>query len=197
MSGKGAGKGYRAPSKGEKFDALNKQVNQMSMAMNVSQMMISRQGQNQQQLQQDLQEIANRQREIQYRILALAELCSVDETKLNELVTEKQLIDYNELSDKEDQEKGYTLADEVTENSVVIITSKTPELEEDKGILRSKLTWSEIGFPDLKEGLLGKKVGDKTEAMVNGTLHVCEVVGIRNMPQVEENIEEVNGTTNV
>lgn len=192
MSGKGAGKGYRQPSKGEKFEALSKQVNQMSMAMNVSQMMITRQGQNQQQLQQDFQEIANRQREIQYRILALAELCNVEETKLNGLVNEKQIKDYNDLSDKEDQEKGYTLADEVSENSVVILTSKTPELEEDRGILRSKLVWSEIGFPDLKEGLLGKKVGDKAEAMVNGTLHVCEIIGIRNMPEPEEVAEEVN-----
>lgn len=180
----------RQLTKGQRFELVEKNVKQLQMTTKVNQMMLQQIGNSVSPMQNDLGELAARQRELQYRVLACQELLSLKLDDIEAKSLELQAKDFQESSDKEDADKSYTVADVVAENSAVIITSKTPEEEEDKGIFRSKIVLSDIAIPELSESLLGKKVGDKVESDVNGVKHVIEVLGIRSVPEPEPEKEE-------
>jgi hypothetical protein len=128
----------------------------------------------------DLKELGMQQRDIQYRLLALQEILSVDVDIINKKAEILQVKDFQEASDKEDVEKQYAIADVVSESSVVIFTSTVEGKK--TGVLRSKLLVSEIAFPDMKEKLIGKKVGQLFSTEINGDVHHITVLGIRTPP---------------
>jgi hypothetical protein len=109
-------------------------------------------------------------------------MLNVDEATLNAKADAIKLEDYNKASDKEDAEKGLSVADVIAEDSIVIVTSTCDD--KDKEIFRSKFKLNEAGVPDLQANLLGKKVGDKVEVALNGITHNLEVLGIRTAPPV-------------
>lgn len=172
-------------SKGERFEALEKRVQNMEMAARVSQMLIQQIGNNFSPMARDVGELAGRQREMQYRLLAVQELLNLNLDAINTRSEQLQVKDFEETSEKEDKEKGYDTVDVVTEDAVVIFTSKTPDEAVDKGILRSKLLVKEIGFPALREDLVGKKVGDVIDTDVNGVKHSITILGVRKAPVTE------------
>jgi hypothetical protein len=129
----------------------------------------------------DVGELAGRQRELQYQLLAVRDLLGLKLEDVNARAEVLQVKDFNDASDKEDLEKNYTVGDEVTETSIVILTSKV-DPDKGGGILRSKLVIADIGFPELRKDLLTKKVGDEVVADINGTKHTITVLGIRNVP---------------
>lgn len=181
-------------TKGERFETMEKRVQQLEMAGRITQMLIQQIGNSVSPMAQDLGELALRQRDSLYRTMALQELLGVDLSNLQAKALELQIKDFNESSDKEDAEKGYTPGDVVTEDTVVILTSKTPEEAEDKGYMRSKLLVRDIGFPQLKADLLGKTVGANVDAEINGVKHVITVLGVRNVPAVVAPVEETTDT---
>jgi len=191
-------------TKGERQAQLERRVANLEMSTRVAQMLIQQIANNVSPMAKDLGELAGRQREMQYRILAAQELLALNADVLNKKAEELQIRDFSEASDKEDMEKGYTPQDEVKEDGIVIFTSKTPDETEEKGFLRSKLLVSEIGLPDLKAAFIGKKVGESFEADVNGVKHTITVLGSRAVPapepteevaavSVPEQSQEVNG----
>lgn len=168
-------------TRGDRFDALERQVKDMEMAVRVSQMLLQQISNSIQPLSRDVGELANRQREVQYKVLAVQNLLSLEADKINEKAGDLQLKDFEEASAKEDLEKGYLEASLVAEDSVVILTS-TAAAAPEKSILRSKLLISEIGFPQLKADLVGKKVGDKVSADIGGVKHEITLLAIRATP---------------
>lgn len=160
---------------------LEKRVSNIEMASRVTQMLIQQIGGSVSPMARDVGELATRQRELQYRTLAVQELLGLKLEDIAKRAEELQIKDFEETSAKEDAEKGYTVADVVGDNSVVILTSKVDGKEEG-GILRSKLVVEEIGFPQLRADLTGKKVGDIVEADINGTKHQITVLGVRTVP---------------
>lgn len=181
----------RQLTKGQRFELLEKKVQQLEMTTRVSQMMLQQIGNTISPMQGDLGEFIARQRELQYRVLAVQELANLSLSDIEAKSLELQVRDFNEASDKEDTEKGYTETDVVAEDSAIIVTTTTPDEEADKGILRSKLLYSDISLPALAESLLGTKVGDVVDADINGVKHRVEVLGIRKVPepQPEEGTE--------
>lgn len=171
-------------TKGERFEELEKRVANVEMAGRVTQMLLQQIGQSVSPMARDVGELAGRQREIQYRLLAIQELLSLNLDTINARSEELQAKDFEETSAKEDADKGYTVGDVITDESIVIFTSKTPDEAEDKGILRSKLLVKDIGFPALREDLIGKKVGDTIETDVNGVKHAITILGVRTTPVV-------------
>ena len=167
-------------SKGERFELTEKKVQNLEMSQRVAQMLIQQIGNSVSPMARDVGELAGRQRELQYRLLAVQELLGLKLEDINARAETLQVKDFNETSDKEDAEKGYTVAEVVTEDSIVILTSKTDDGT--GGILRSKLVVKDIGFPDLRADLLGKKVSDTLTADVNGVTHNLTILGIRNVP---------------
>ena len=163
----------------QRHQELEKRVANLEMANRVSQMLLQQIGGSVSPMARDVGELAGRQRELQYRVLAVQELLALNADDIVKRSEALQVKDFEETSAKEDAEKGYTVADVVTEDSVVILTSK---VDGEGGILRSKLVLKEIGFPQLRADLTGKKVGDVVEADINGTKHQITVLGVRTVP---------------
>lgn len=188
----------KAPTKSEMAQQLQKQgtdlnsrVQQMEMATRVSQMMLQQVGNSISQIAADVRELANRQRDIQYRLLALQELSTVSTEDVNALAEKKQVADFDEASEKENEEKGYTKGDVLNEDSVVIFTTKAADA--DRSILRSKLALSDIALPDFRETLLGKKEGDEFDAKLQGQDHKVTVLSVLQKPVQEEVSEQQEG----
>lgn len=181
-------------TKGERFELVEKKVSNLEMTQRVHGMMVQQIGNAVSPMAQDVGELAGRQRELQYRLLAAQELLGLKLEDLNKRAEELQVRDFNDTSDKEDVELGYTVTDVVGEDSVVILTSTVADSPE-KSILRSKLVFRDIGFPDLRKDLLGKKVGDVLTADVNGTKHAVTLLGIRTVPAKAEEVVETTAET--
>lgn len=159
---------------------LEKRVANLEMQNRVTNMLIQQIGGAVSPMARDVGELASRQRELQYRALAIQELLSLKADDITKRSEELQVKDFEETSAKEDAEKGYTVTDTIDDDSVIILTSKVEG--EGNGILRSKLVLKEIGFPKLREDLTGKKVGDVVEADINGAKHQITVLGVRTAP---------------
>lgn len=188
-------KGFRQNSKSDRLDALEKSIKNLEVTGRIAQMLIQQVGNAVSPMTRDFGELAQRQRDAQYRMLAIQSLLGLDVNAIDQKAEELNIKDFNDTSDKEDLEKGYTLSDVVAEDSIVIITSKTPEEKEDKGILRSKLIVKNIGFPDLREQLLSKKTGDVVTTDVNGVKHEITVLGIRSVPVATETAQPLTLAT--
>ena len=186
--------GKRQLTKGQRFELLEKKVQQLEMTTRVNQMMLQQIGNTVSPMQNDLGEFISRQRELQYRALAIQELLNLKVEDIEAKSLELQVKDFQESSDKEDATNNYTPTDVVAEDSVVIVTTTTPDAEKDQGILRSKLAMSDVNLPDLQASLLGSKVGDAFETDINGVKHRVEVLGIRKVPAPEPEAEETEAT---
>lgn len=182
----------------QRVKELETLVQNMQMALQMSQMMTKHLTNQLSVLQQDVGGLMGMSNDFQYRTLSMLELGDFDKDAINAKAEEFKLIDFNKASDKEDEKKGYEVdsGDTVHENSIVIISSSTPDLEEDQGIFRSKFHMNECQTPDLREKLLGAKVGDKIENEIQGVKHVIEVLGLRVQKEVEEvaEVEEDQNT---
>jgi FtsZ-binding cell division protein ZapB len=162
---------------------LETTVKNLTMAVRVMQIMNQQLATSYQNMQNDMNRLLGVVNNLQYKSNAMQSLLNVDEAVINAKADEIKLTDYNKASDKEDQEKGLTVADVVVADSICIITSTCEDKE--KEIFRSKFKLSEAGVPELQEKLVGKKVGDKVEVTLNGTVHTIELLGVRTEPPKE------------
>lgn len=186
--------GFRQSASGSKKEVLKglqAEVKNLQMALRINQMMTQQLIQQFQNSGKDVQNAITIINDLQYRTLAILEVQGVDMDKLDEVADRMKLKDYNEMSDREDNKKGFTPGDVIKPESTVIITS---EAADNKGIFRSKFKLSECGVPELQGLLEGKKVGDKVTTTLNGAEHIVEVVGIREEP-VAPTVGDVNLTT--
>lgn len=178
----------------QRIKELETLVSNLQMALQMSQMMTKHLTNQLSALQSDVGGVMGMSNDFQYRTLAMLELGAFDKDAVNAKAEEFKLADFTKASDKEDEKKGYVFDDHgvVTENSIVIITSSTPDLADDQGIFRSKFSMTECNTPELREKLLGSKVGDSIETEIQGVRHVIEVLGLRvkKQEEVEENEQE-------
>ena len=185
-------KGFKqqsSPSTKSKMHDLEKNLQNAQMAVNVTQQMTKQLMNSVTMLSKDSNNILNLANDLQYRTLAMIKLLNVDVDELDKLADAIKLEEYNKLSDEEDVRMSYSIGDVVKEESIVIITSTT-DTEHDQGIFRSKIGVSQVPYPEMKKDLIGKKVGDKFDADIQGVLHHIEVLGIRELPQKLEIVEE-------
>jgi len=167
-------------------------VKQLQMATRVNQMLIQQMGQSVTSMSKDMNELTARQRDLQYKVLAIQELLSLSADDVTARAETLQVKDFEEASAKEDAAAGTTDVDTVTEDCIVVLTSKVAA---GGGILRTRLNVAEIGFPQLKEDLLTKKVGDTFDADVNGTTHSITLLGIKKLPTRAEDVGQPEQTT--
>jgi len=192
MNGQNGFKQTQQPSRKEKLAAIQTELKNSQMAARISQMMTQQIMQNIQNLSQDLGKALGLINELQYKILAVQKVAGLDTAALADIANELRLKDFNEASDKEDQEQNFTVGGVIGENSTVILTSTTPG--NDAGIFRSKIKLSECGVPDLIAAFMGKEAGAKATIKLNGMDHEIEILGVRQPPpaiEVELKPEEV------
>lgn len=175
-----------------RLNELEVLVKNSQMALQMSQMMVKHLTNQLSALQTDVTGVMGMSNDFQYRTLAMLELGNFDKDAVNTKAEEFKLADFNKASDKEDASKGYQVdtAGVINEDSIVIISSSTPDLADDAGIFRSKFSMTECNTPALREKLLGAKVGDAIEVDIQGVKHVIDILSLRLKPEVKESSEE-------
>jgi hypothetical protein len=194
MTARGMRQG-KQPSTKDRIRQLEVNLENVQMAMQMSQMMVKHLTNQFQTFQNDLGSTMGMVNDFQYRTLAMLELGNFKKEDIEAKAEELKLIDFNKASDKEDIAKGFLNDDEgvINEDSIVLITSSTPDTEEDEGIFRSKFPMSECLTPDVREKLLGSKVGDTVVSNINGIDHNITILGLRKLEvKEEEKLEENN-----
>ena len=176
----------------ERLKDLEIAVKNSQMALQMSQMMVKHLTNQLSALQADLGGVMGMSNDFQYRTLSMLELGPFDKDAINAKAEEFKLLDFEKASTKEDEAKGFEVdpAGIVNEDSIVIISSSTPDTKEDQGIFRSKFAMTECGTPELREKLLGSKVGDIVEINIKDVKHVIDIVGLRVKKEVEDSSEE-------
>lgn len=170
----------------QEVETFKKQIENLNMAMRINQAMLKQMMDNLMSVGGECKNLTGMLDDFQYRFLATQKTLSVDMDKVAEIADFLKLEDWNKASQKDDVDNCFNESDTVTDASnVVIITSKTPDEVEDKGIFRSKILLSETGSKDLIDGLVGKKVGDIVEVQLNGVRHVITLLGVRVKPSKE------------
>ena len=174
----------------EKIKQLETSLANAEMGTRVSQMMLKQVLEQFQGLRRDMDNTMGIINDIQYRTIAMLDVGGIDKDALEVKAEELKLVDYNNASDQEDINKGYTIDNDgvIDEKSVVIITSIT-DGNNDKGIFRSKFNMSECSTESLRAKFLGAKVGDVFTENINGENHTITILGLRKT-KVEENAAE-------
>jgi hypothetical protein len=175
-----------------KIKELEVALQNTQMALQVSQTMIKHILDQFKVTQGDLSSTMGMLNDFQYRTLAMLEVGNFDRNAIDKKAEQLKLVDFDNASAKEDTIKGYVIDNEglVTENSVITITSHTPELAEDQGIFRSKFPMSECLNPVLRQKLLGLRINDTVEADFNGAKHNITVLSIKKQLVTEEKSEQ-------
>jgi len=180
-------------TKVERFEQLVKQVEAVSMAIRLNQLMVQGLNRRMDELQRDVQSATSMLNDFQYRLLAVQQLSGLDATQLQGVADTMKLTDFErELTRKDAEDKALVVDTVESDEDVVIITSTTPEAKSDMGILRSRIKIADMNQPDLMAQLQGKKVGDKVETTLNNVKHLIEILGIRRLPKVEKSEEKVS-----
>lgn len=180
-------KGFRQQPQGsrkERLRELETSIQNSQMALRIQQMMVQQLMQSNKNMADDLGRALGLINELQYKLLAVQSVANLDLIALNSVANELRLKDFNEASDKEDAEGGFTVGDVVNEDSTVILTSTTDE-GADKGIFRSRIKLADCGVPDLVTAFTGREVGAKAIVQLNGVEHTVELLGIRQPPKAE------------
>ena len=188
-------KGFRTPpqeSRKERVRALEAEHKNAQMAQRLSQMMIQQLMQGNQKMQQDLGHAMGLINELQYKVLAMQKVGNFNMTEMSAIANELRLKDFNEASDKEDADEGFTVGTVVDADSTVILTSKTEE--PDRGIFRSRLKLSECGVPDLIKAFEGREAGAKALVQLNGVEHEVELLAVRQPLKAEPAPQVLEGT---
>jgi hypothetical protein len=169
--------GFRQPSKNDTIRQMATEMQNLQMAGRVSQMMVQQLIQNNKSMGNDLNRALNLINELQYKILAVQTVSNLDMVALAAVADGLRLKDFNETSDNEDARDGYTAIATVEEDSTVILTSTTAEV--DKGIFRSRIKLADCGVPELITALAGKEVGTKVTIKLNAVDHEIELLAVR------------------
>lgn len=179
----------------DRIKELEVALQNTQMALQVSQMMIKHITDQFKAVQNDVTNTMGMLNDFQYRTLAMLEVGKFDRDDIERKAEVLKLIDFDKASAKEDSQRGY-VEDEagvVTENSIITITSHTPDLAEDQGIFRSKFPMAECLTPALRQKLIGLKLNETTEVDISGAKHSLTIVSIKKAQVVEENLTEKEG----
>lgn len=168
--------GFRTPPKKDLQRQLSTEVENTSMAVRITQMMVQQLLENNKSMQTDLSQAIGQLTELQYKVLALQDILNVDLKQMADIVNGRRLNDFNDAATRQDAKENLKEAESVTTDSTVIITSTA---KDDSGIFRSRLKLAECGVPTLIEGLQGKQVGTKVAVQLNGIDHEVELLAIR------------------
>jgi len=173
----------------DRITELEKMIANLQMAVNISQAMIKNINSAGMKADKDISNIMGIVNDLQYRTLAIMENSVFNKEELNSAADSFKLRDFDKASDKEDIEKCLITGEITTADSIVIITSTSIGDDNDSGIFRSKLAIKDTVLPELKEKLVGLKVGDHVTATINGREHDIELLGIREVPKKIEGDE--------
>ena len=179
-----------------KLKELEVALQNTQMALQVSQMMIKHLTDQFKATQNDIASTMGMLNDFQYRTLAMLEVGNFSKEAIDAQAEVFKLKDFNDASNKEDLDKGYSEDNTgiVAEDSVIVITSRTPGVPEDQGIFRSKFTMAECLTPSLRSKLLGSKLNDTVSIELGGAIHEVTILSIKKTKAVvDQGVVEKEG----
>lgn len=180
-----------APSRKEKIKGLETEVQNMQMALRISQVLLQQLMQSMQNMTEDLNNTLGALNDLQYKVLAMQKVGKIDIAELAKTAEAMKLTDFEEAAAKQDAEEGLLPAITVTENSTVVITS-TIDGKPDSGLFRSRLSLKDPNVKDLKDAVLGKQVGTKFKLKIGNNEHDVELLAIREPSAPQASATESN-----
>ena len=174
-------------TKVEKFDSMTKQLETMAMALRLNQMMVQNLNKQMNSMHQDLTTATGLVNDFQYRLLALQQLSGIDTSIMQTMADSLKILDFDKESAKKDLDEEMVEIQQIeSDEDTVIISSSTPDVTPDQGILRSRIKIADMNQPQLATSLKDKKLGDEVEANLNNTKHIIRILGIRRTTKVSE-----------
>lgn len=177
-------KGFRQPAQASKkaqVNALTAEVQNLSMSVRISQMLLQQMLTNVKTMGEELAMVTSQSMEMSYKVQAMQKHFNLDSAELDKIANVQRLKDFDEAAEKADKRENLLTGDVVSEDSTITITSTAVDLNgKDAGIFRSRLKLGECGVPALITALTGAKVGDKATLTLNNAEHTVEVLAIRN-----------------
>jgi hypothetical protein len=168
----------------DRVENLEKTVEQLSMSVRVSQMLLKQVLEQLQKHSDGLRSTTGMINDFQYRVLAMQNTLNLDKVKLAAAADELKLADWQSASDRDDIAAGLQSLQKVeSATDYVVLTSTTPGVAEDRGIFRSKIQLAESGNKDLIDALVGKSVGEQVTVKLNGDDHLITLLGVRRQVQ--------------
>jgi hypothetical protein len=166
----------------DKTNDADKRLANLEASIRICQLMVQQVGKAIGSINEDVSKLTDKQRSVQYRLLAVQNFISntFPEADLLSDSEALQIKDFEEYSSKDDTERNLLPSEEVAEDSVVTITTVA---ENGQSISRSKFDYSKLLIEELKQPLLGKKVGDSFSAQFNGTTHQVTVLQVKKLPE--------------
>lgn len=179
--------GLNKPNQLERIAALEKNAETLSMGVRVSQMLIKQITEQFQHVQQQLYIKTSAVNDLQYRLLALQAVTGVDLNKVQSEADRLKIEEWNKASNEDSLAKGLVAVSEVLdEESIVVFTSSTPELPEDRGVFRSKVRLIELGSKEATTTFKGKKVNDQFEVVLADQKHLVTLLEVYSAPELQE-----------
>jgi hypothetical protein len=122
--------------------------------------------------------------DLQYRLLALQKVTGVDLKQVQAEADRLKLEEWNRASSEDSVARGLVSVDVVkNKESIVVFTSTTPDLPEDRGVFRSKVRVLELGSLPAMEAFEGKKPGDVFDVMLADQRHQVTLIEVLEEPK--------------
>jgi len=164
----------------DRVEKLEKEVANVTMATRITQMLLKQIMEQLETIKSDMRQNTSMINDYQYRFLGLQSATKANVAEVSRIADELKLVDWNQASERQDREGSYQDTDTITsDQDTVVLTSTTPDVTPDAGIFRSRTVLAETGNKDLVAALMGKKVGEKTEFVLNGTKHIIELLNVK------------------
>lgn len=183
-------KGFREPKKIARVENLEDNEKALMAAIRLNQMVIKQLIDKTDKQYNEITKLLSLVQNLQYKINAMVEVSKLDPVEIEKSMLVKQTIDFNLASDEEDKANNYTKMEKVESDQNIIIITSENTVESDKSIFRSKIKLADTAVPELITGLIGKSIGDKVEATMNGQKHIVELLGVRQVPEIKEEVKE-------
>lgn len=178
--------GQTKPSQLDRLEALEKNTETLSMGVRVSQMLVKQVMERMQQTQEMLHIKSSALSDLQYRLLALQKVTGVDLALVQTEADRLKLEEWDRASKEDSAARGLVKSDEVSsKQSIVVFTSTTPDLPEDRGVFRSKVRVVELGSVPVMEAFEGKRPGDVFEVNLADQKHQVTLLEVYEEPKQE------------
>lgn len=176
--------------------AMREQLATLSAAAKINSMATQNVSEQMRAMKSDMERMQNFISELQFRVLALSELSGAPKEKVAEVTEAIKVKSYEEAAARADAAEGYTPAESVTENSVVVLTSTVDDTGSDnKGYFRARLKMVEMSDAALKEKLLGKGKNYQFDHVVQGVVHHFTLLDVKEAPAAKQGEADVGSQT--
>jgi HAMP domain-containing protein len=172
--------------KQSEIEPLRKQVENMTMALRVSQALLQQILPQVQSTKDEIASLSGALSDLRYYNKALLNHFKIDSSDEHVIVSMVDVLkaqDWQQASDKDDVDSNLAVIETLSSKEDVAMFSTKLVTDPFKGIFRSKIALSELQDESLINSFLGKTVGEVFNVKFNNVEHVVTLLGARSLPK--------------